>query len=233
LHMPRLGFRTCNANKAALKHYGAESGVIIRDVVEKSMFHKLGIQKFDLITHINGLKVDTFGDVWYQKLNVSLSMKDIIHRQEFGATVSLKVKTEAGEKDLTFTYEPLADMDKPNVRFLESLTDSKSAKEVATLPNGLVVKTLRLDDAMQMGLREYMQEHKQNEYRVVVCEIIPGSDAFHTMNFRVGSIIDQIDGKKVGKSWTEAVNQFEKAFEKENFYMETTTGRIMFAEGKV
>ena len=86
---------------------------------------------------------------------------------------------------------------------------------------------------MQMGLREYMQEHKQNEYRVVVCEIIPGSDAFHTMNFRVGSIIDQIDGKKVGKSWTEAVNQFEKAFEKENFYMETTTGRIMFAEGKV
>lgn len=233
LHMPRLGFRTCNANKAALAHYGAESGVIIRDVVEKSMFHKLGIQKFDLITHINGLKVDTFGDVWYQKLNVSLSMKDIIHRQEFGATVSLKVKTQAGEKDLTFTYEPLADMDKPNVRFLESLTDSKSAKEVATLPNGLVVKTLRLDDAMQMGLREYMQEHKQNEYRVVVCEIIPGSDAFHTMNFRVGSIIDQIDGKKVGKSWTEAVNQFEKAFEKENFYMETTTGRIMFAEGKV
>ena len=233
LHMPRLGFRTCNANKAALKHYGAEHGVIIRDVVEKSMFHKLGIQKFDLITHINGLKVDTFGDVWYQKLNVSLSMKDIIHRQDFGATVSLKVKTEAGEKDLTFTYEPLADMDKPNVRFLESLTDSKSAREVATLPNGLVVKTLRLDDAMQMGLREYMQEHKQNEYRVVVCEIIPGSDAFHTMNFRVGSIIDQIDGKKVGKSWTEVVNQFEKAFATEKFYMETTTGRIMFAEGKV
>jgi S1-C subfamily serine protease len=233
LHMPRLGFRTCNANPAALKHYGAESGVIVRDVVEKSMFHKLGIQKFDLITHINGLKVDNFGDVWYEKLNVSLSMKDIIHRQEFGAIVTLKVKTEAGEKELTFTYEPLADTDKPNVRVLESLTDSKSAQEVATLSNGLVVKTLRLDDAMQMGLREYMQEHKQNEYRVVVCEIITDSDAFHTMNFRVGSIIDQIDGKKVGKSWTEAVNQFEKAFAKENFYMETTTGRIMFAEGKV
>ena len=233
LHMPRLGFRTCNANKAALKHFGAEHGVIVRDVVEKSMFHKLGIQKFDLITHINGLKVDNFGDVWYEKLNVSLQMKDIIHRQEFGATVSLKVKNKSGEKELTFTYEPLADTDKPNVRLLESLTDSKSAQEIATLPNGLVVKTLRLDDVIQMGLREYLQEHKQNEYRIVVCEIIPGSDAFHTMNFRVGSIIDKIDGKKVGNSWTEVMSQFEKALEKENFYMETTTGRIMFAEGKV
>jgi S1-C subfamily serine protease len=233
LHMPRLGFRTSNANEAAMKHYGAEHGVIVRDVVEKSMFHKLGIQKFDLITHINGLKVDNFGDVWYEKLNVSLPMKDIIHRQEFGATVSLKVKNKAGEKELTFTYEPLAETDKPNVRFLESLTYVESAREVATLPNGLVVKTLRMDDVIQMGLREYMQEHKQNEYRVVVCEIIPGSDAFHTMNFRVGSIIDKIDGKKLGKSWTEVANQFERAFEKENFYMETTTGRIMFAEGKV
>ena len=233
LHMPRLGFRTCNANKAALKHYGAESGVIIRDVVEKSMFHKLGIQKFDLITHINGLKVDNFGDVWYQKLNVSLPMKDIVHRQEFGDSVTLKVKNKAGEKELTFKYEPLADADKPNVRVLETLTDSKSAQEVATLPNGLIVKTLRLDDVMQMGLREYMQAHKQNEYRIVVCEIIPGSDAFHTMNFRVGSIIDQIDGEKTGKSWPEVVNQFEKAFGKENFCMETTTGRIMFAVGKV
>ena len=233
LHMPRLGFRTCNANPAALKHYGVESGIIVRDVVKGSKFDKLGIQKSDIITHINGLKVDNYGDVWYEKLNVSLPMKDIIHRQEFGAQVKLNVKNKEGLKEVSFEYSFLKDEEKPEIRFLESLADGQSAREVATLPNGLVVKTLRLDDVLQMGLREYMQEHRQNEYRVVVCEIIPGTDAFHTMNFRVGSIIDKIDGEKAGKSWKEVVEQFNKAFAKDTFSMETTTGRIMFAEGKV
>jgi hypothetical protein len=233
LHMPRLGFRTCNSNAAALKHYGVSSGVIIRDVVPSGVFDRLGVKKYDVITHVNGLPVDNFGDVWFKDLNVSLRIKDIIHRQEFGSTVSISLKNKTGEKTCTFCYSFLKDEEKPNIRVLETLSDSSHAKEVRKLANGLIVKTLRLDDVYQMNLREYMQPHRQNEYRVVVCEIIPGSDAFHNLNFRVGTVLAKINGEKVGKSWKEVSDQLQVAFNLDGtFCLESTSGRIMFAEGK-
>ncbi len=234
LHMPRLGFRTNNANAAALEHYGQPHGVIVRDVVEGSVFDKYGIQRYDLVTHIDGEKVDNFGEVWNEKLNVSLPLKDMIHRKEFGEQVTLRVvpKNGGGEKSVSFNYSFLKDAEKPNIRLLETLQDTKHAKEVMTLPNGLVVKTLRLDDVYQMNLREYLQEHRQNDYRVVVCEILPGSDAFHTMNFRVGTVLGNIDGDKVADNWSGVCEQLSKAFAKEGtFAIESDKGRILFAKG--
>lgn len=237
LHMPRLGFRTNNANAAALKYYKQESGVIIRDIVPEGVFDKVGIQKYDLITEMSindkSMKVDNFGEVWYENLNVSLPMKDIIHRQEFGQEIKLTAVTSDSSKEVSFTYSFLKDDEKPNIRVLETLQDSKHAREIIEMPNGLVVKTLRLDDVYQMNLGEYMQEHRQNEYRVVVCEIIPGSDAFHTMNFRVGTVLGKIDGEKIGSTWQEVCDQITQAFGKDHaFSIESDKGRIMFAEGK-
>jgi hypothetical protein len=182
---------------------------------------------------VNGLPVDNFGDVWFKDLNVSLRIKDIIHRQEFGSTVSISLKNKTGEKTVSFDYSFLKDDEKPNIRVLETLSDSSHAKEVMELPNGLVVKTLRLDDVYQMNLREYMQPHRQNEYKVVVCEIIPGSDAFHNLNFRVGTVLAKIDGEPVGGSWKDVQHQLQMAFkfEDKTFCLESTSGRIMFAEG--
>ena len=235
LHMPRLGFRTNNANAAALKHYNQKHGVIIRDVVEGSVFDKYGIKRYDMITEIDEQKVDNFGEVWNEKLNVSLPLKDIIHRKAFGEEVSLKVVPfgGGGEKMVNFSYSYLKDEEKPNIRVLETLQDSKHAKEVMRLPNGLVVKTLRLNDVYEMRLQEYLQEHRQNDYKVVVCEIIPGSDAFHTMNFRVGTILGKIDGTDVANSWEKVCKQLTDAFGKDHiFAIESDKGRIMFAEGK-
>jgi len=238
LHLPRLGFRTNNSNAAALKFFDAEHGVIVRDVVEHGTFWKMGIRPQNFITHINvdgsDLAVDNFGEVWYEKLNVSLPLKDIIHRQEFGTTITLAVKSAptSGSRPY-FEYSFLHDSDKPNIRVLESLTESELAKEVVQLPNGLVVKSLRLDDVFRMNLHEYMQEHRQNDYRVVVAEILPGSDAFHTMNFRVGTILAKVGGKELGNSWAEANGRLMENFSKDGvFAIESTKGRFLFAEGK-
>jgi len=115
---------------------------------------------------------------------------------------------------------------------LETLQDSVHAREVKKLPNGLVVKTLRLSDVYQMNLREYMQEHRQNDYKLVVCEILPGSDAFHTMNFRVGTVLGKIDGTEVANTWVKACQQLTDAFTQDHtFAIESDKGRIMFAQG--
>lgn len=231
LHMPRLGFRTNNANEAALNYYGAESGVIVRDVVPMSVFDRAGIQKYDMITKINGQRVDNFGEVWNKDLNVSLGLKDLIHRQKFGSKVNLNVVNKDGEREVSFEYSFLKEHEKPNIRLLETYEDSKHSKEIMSLPNGLVIKTLRLDDVLKMGIREYMKEHKQNEYRVVVCEVLPGSDAFHTMAFRVGSVLSHIDGQPVADNWQSVTGQIQEAFKKESFMLESTKGNILFVNG--
>lgn len=238
LHMPRLGYRTCNANESALKHYGAESGIIIRDVVENGTFASSKVKKYDLLTmmEIGDVKmpVDNYGEVWYDQLCVSLPVKDVIHRQPFKQEIKLHLKSFSGEEKLCkFDYNFLAETEKPSVRFLETLEDSKFAKEVIKLPNGLVVKTLRLDDVVRMKLREYMQPHKQNDFKIVVCDIEPGSDAFHLLNFRVGTILEKVSGETIGKTWKEACKKLNDKFTTDGvFSLESERGKIMFCEGK-
>ena len=111
---------------------------------------------------------------------------------------------DGSPKQCTIKYCYPKDDEKPNIRFLETLDDSKHTQEVVTLPNGLVIKSLRLDDVYRMKLREYMQPHKQNDFKLVVCDIVPGSDAFHLLNFRVGTILTKVSGEVLGSSWSEA-----------------------------
>jgi len=238
LHMPRLGYRTCNANSAALKHYGAESGIIIRDVVPNGTFGSKGVMKYDMLTDIqigdNKMSVDNYGEVWYENLCVSLPVKDVIHRQAFNTDIVLHLKSFDGSpKQCTINYCYLKDNEKPNIRFLETLDDSKHTREVMTLPNGLVIKSLRLDDVYRMKLREYMQPHKQNDFKLVVCDIVPGTDAFHLLNFRVGTILAKVAGEVLGSSWSEACKQLSEKFSSTGvFAIESERGKIMFCEGK-
>lgn len=237
LHMPRLGYRTCNANEAALKHYDALSGVIIRDVVPNGTFHLSKVQKYDLLTDIEiqgkKMKVDNYGEVWYEDLCVSLPIKDVIHRQAFETNITLHLKSYDGSpKTCAFTYSFLKDNEKPSIRLLETLDDSKHVREGMQLPNGLVVKSLRLDDVYRMKLVEYMQPHKQNDFKIVVVDIVPGSDAFHLLNFRVGTILEKINGESVGSSWSEACKKLSSMFSSSGiFTLESERGKIMFCEG--
>lgn len=235
LHMPRLGYRTCNANTSALKHYGADSGVVIRDVVNNGVFAECKVQRMDLLTSITvgdtQMQVDNFGEVWFERLSVSLPVKDVIHRQTFGTKVTMNlISVNKEQKECFFTYNYLTEDKKPNIRFLETLDDTKYVREVSTLPNGLVIKSLRLDDVIRMKIHEYLQPHKQNDYRVVVCDIVPGSDAFHSLNFRVGTILTKVGGEALGNSWAEVCKQFTAQFESgEAFTMESENGRILYA----
>ena len=102
-----------------------------------------------------------------------------------------------------------------------------------TLPNGLVIKSLRLDDVYRMKLREYMQPHKQNDFKLVVCDIVPGSDAFHLLNFRVGTILGKVAGEVLGSSWSESCKKLSEKFSSTGvFALESERGKIMFCEGK-
>jgi len=233
LHLMRLGVRFNNSTASAVKHYGA-NGVIVRDVVKRGVFEKLDIRKYDYITKLTIEKtdylIDNFGESWYKQLNVSLPLKDIIRGQEFGTNVDIHFIRDNKHRVATMCYDFLKHENKPHVRFLETLEDSALTKEVMELPNGLIVKSLRMDDVVSMGLHEYMQEYKQSEYKVVVCEIKPGSEAFQSLNFNVGTVLGKINGEEVKDSWKLVADQLATAFKLEKpFALESDKGRIMFS----
>jgi len=233
LHLMRLGVRFNNSNASAEKHYGAK-GVIVRDVVKLGAFDKLELQKYDYITKLSidnvDYAIDNFGESWYKQLNVSLQLKDIIHRQKFGTNIDIHFIRDQKHRVSTMCYDFLKHENKPHVRFLETLEDSVHTKEVMELPNGLVVKSLRMDDVVSMGLRDFMQEHRQSEYKVVVCEIKPGTEAFQSLNFNVGTILGKINGEEVKDSWKLVADQLITAFKSEKpFAIESDKGRIMFS----
>ena len=177
-------------------------------------------------------KLDNFGECWYPKLNVSLPVKDIIHRQAFGTEITMNLLSGGENKEVAFEYNYLKNEHKPQIRFLETLEDANDARQMKKLSNGLVIKSLRLDDVINMRLKDYMLEHKRNDYRVVVADVLPGSDAFHLMTFKVGSIITKMNGEHIGDNWEEVMKNWETHYAGEVVQLESEKGRIMFLHGK-
>ena len=237
LHMPILGFRYNNSDAAALKYFKTDNpGVVIRDIVPGGEFDRCGVKRMDFFHSIqigdDTFKLDNYGECWYPKLNVSLPVKDIIHRQPFGTEITLHLLSDGEEKQYTFEYNYLKNEHKPQIRFLETLEDANDARQMKRLSNGLVIKSLRLDDVISMKLQKYMLEHKRNDYRVVVADVLPGSPAFHLQTFRVGSIITKVNGEHIGDNWEEVVQNLEKAYSDEVVQLESEKGRIMYSMGK-
>lgn len=237
LHMPILGFRYNNSNDAALKYFKTEkTGVVIRDIVPGGEFDRCGVKRMDFFHSIkigdDTYKLDNYGECWYPKLNVSLPVKDIIHRQDFGTEIKLNLISGTEEKEVKFEYNYLKDEHKPQIRFLETLEDVNETRQMKQLPNGLVIKSLRLDDVITMKLQKYMLEHKRNDYRVVVADVLPGSPAFHLQTFRVGSIITKMNGEHIGDNWEQVMKNWETHYSTDVVQLESESGRIMFLHGK-
>ena len=79
------------------------------------------------------------------------------------------------------------------------------ARQVATIA-GITVTPMRLNHAM-LSVWEYLDPHKQSEFKIIVQDIAVGTPAFHTRNLRPGDVLAKINGEKVSDSWNGFVQQ--------------------------
>lgn len=215
LHYPRLAFKTSNSSgQPTLNHYGnpeeVQTGVIVSDVIKGGLMDKAGIQKYDFLYNIvtpeGSFDIDNYGESWFDKLKVSLPINDVIHRTSFDQDVVINVVRGTEKMSLVMNYTYLRQEDKPHVRALDSLQDMPLARQVATIA-GITVTPLRLNHVMAFRLGEYLDPHKQSEFKIIVQDIAVGTPAFHTRNLRPGDVLAKINGDKVSDSWNGFVQQ--------------------------
>ena len=233
LHYPRLAFKTSNSTGSpTLNHYGnppkVNSGVVVSDVIKGGLMDRSGLQKYDFIYNIvtpeGSFDIDNYGESWYDSLGVSLQINDIIHRTPFDQKVELNIVRGKEKMALPMNYTYLRDEFKPSVRSLDSLKDMPLSRQVIKI-QGITVTPLRLNHVMAFRLGQYLDPHKQNEFKIVVADIDTGSRAFHARNFAPGDILTKINDKTVESSWEGFINQLRSI--KDTVSLESERGAIL------
>lgn len=229
VHMPKLGFRYAHGTDAMLKYYqcasSIKSGVIVSKVFKNSLFDRSGVKENDLI---HALTIDdevyplnNFGQSWNDTLSVSLKIKDIIHRTEFGKHITLHVVNEDGEQmDRTLCYNVLKGEERPEIRFLDSLEDAQLQKQTMTF-RGLALGTLRMEHVLNYKKAKYMSQEHEYKFKVVVLDVENGTAAYHAQNIMPGHILSKINGVSLEhSSWSSFVDMLS-SFHDEPVKLET------------
>lgn len=233
LSMPRLAMKLSNSTGApTLKKYGApkhvKGGVIVSDVVAGGMMDRAGLKKYDFIykvqTEKGSFPLDNYGESWMNNMMVSLPLRDIIHRSSFNKEITLNVIRNKEMKEVKFTYLPLEQQFKPNIRILNTLQDMPLTRQVCKIA-GITMTPMRLNHVMQFRKAEYMNPHKQNEFKIIVLDIDTHASAFHARNIVPGDIITKINDAETGKSWKDFVDQIRSV--KESLSLECDRGEIL------
>lgn len=234
VHYPRLAFRTCNSTgEATLKAYGSPenvvSGVIASDVVKGGLMDRSGLQKYDFIYKVEtpeGLfQVDNYGESWREDLQVSMKIADLIHRTNFGEQVILHVCGHCGKKKkVVMDYNFLEHANKPHIRPLEDLQDMPLSRQVVKMA-GITMTPLRMNHVMMYRMGEYMDPHRQNEFKIVVADLDVGSPAFHAKNILPGAVLSKINNEAVADSWEGFVEQLQSV--KVSVQLESEDGAVL------
>jgi len=222
VHYPWLAFRTSNSTGApTLAHYGnppnVSSGVVVSDVIEGGLMHRSGLQKDDFIykvTNADGKSydIDNYGESWEEKLSVSLPIADLVHRNNFGSVVHLHVVRMLDETSHKMTlpveYNCLDHKYAKPIRQLDSLQDMALARQVAKIA-GITVTPLRLNHVMQFTLGQYLDPHKQNQFKIVVQDLEVRSPAFQSKSIVPGDVLKTVNDMPVPGSWNDFVSMMQ------------------------
>jgi hypothetical protein len=163
------------------------------------MFSVGGVCVGDLLVSIDGIGIDNYGEMWMERLGVSLGLIDVLSRKT--EDVKLNVISKTGvlcEKIISVNNN---NYQKNPIRLLDTVLDAELHKKEMMSIRGVRVKTLRLDDVMNYKIQKYLHEDTHHHFRIVVFDIESHSPAFQAKSIRPGSIIKLIDNKPVPNNW--------------------------------
>jgi serine protease Do len=149
-------------------------GVLLGDVAANSPAAQAGVQRGDIVTEINGERVDDSNQL---RLKVSMTQP--------GTTIKLKLLREGSEKTVA-------------VKLAESPTDQARTRMPAPRENsasaldGVNVEDLDYQILRQLGL-------SSNTRGVVITEVVPGSPAGEA-GLAVGDVIQEVDRTRVNST---------------------------------
>ena len=90
---------------------------------------------------------------------------------------------------------------------------------------GITMTPLRMNHVMMYRMGEYMDPHRQNEFKIVVADLDVGSSAFHAKNILPGAVLSKINNEAVADSWEGFVQQLQSV--KVSVQLESEDGAVL------
>lgn len=161
-------------NKAILRSFGADHGVIINNVRPASPAEKAGLQVHDVITHVGGTPIHT-GD----------ELVDKVTSTPVGQEVKIRYLRDEKERVTTAVVEDFSKIYAE--RYVDSLTPERAQE--ASVELGLTLEEVSPAMARRSGLEE-------EDVGLLVAEVEPGSFADEIRMLR-GDLILEVNRKRV------------------------------------
>lgn len=208
LRKPDLGvdFNNTTEEHAASIGNPLPAGVYISFVTEKSIGEKIGLKAGDMLYEINGLKVDSYGDVTVKWRNGNkISFKELLIRFPINEKLDIVVYRNGQRIVLKGNFET-----NPVYPIRYIYPDFEPDAINYEMFAGLCIMQLRDNHFFllpQTGmLKQFSRIENKNKEALVVTTVLPGSIADKVDCFYPGILIESVNNKKVSN-----LEQFKEA----------------------
>ncbi len=196
---PHPGIRYNRATKEHTESLGNPfpAGVYIHTVEPGSSADKAGVQAGDMLYQINGLQVDSYGDVTVNlPSSVKISLDEYLLRQPSHAELRFELYRKGQKKSLV-----CRDISSPCCMIRNVYPDYEPDEVEYEVIGGMCVMQLRLNHIHTFPdmarLQQYRRHVKKHKKILIVTNIIPGSVFCQTKVVYQGALLDTVNGQKV------------------------------------
>jgi len=230
INRPFLGFEFQNTNNDFIKMSGStckKGGVLVTRVYPGSPMEKAGVKKGHIICSLNGYQVDQNGQIEIRK-NELAPLSSVIHTIKNGDKIPIEFW--GNEENGKIHKSSMLPGDYRLPIHINYPSYEKIPYEVF---GGMVVMNLTINHikAIRGGLIKYVYPKNQFKQKLVISQILPGSDVFKQEVVMDGDIIQRVNDHEVN-----TVEEYRKALMapisgKDGYYIkiETNNNHVMIA----
>jgi len=223
------GVLFCDGSKYLCDHLGNPSpgGIYVSDMYEKSSVKACGVCAGDMIYQVDGHDVDMFGDMFVPWSEDKISIGDYVNRLRIGEKVSLVVYRNGERLELELVFRD--DDFLPPVRAIYpgyEKIDYENIGGIVIMP--MTINHIALFSSQLPHFSVYKSLRNQRKPFLVVTNVFYGSEAHCSLSIGLGTIVKEINGKKV-ESLSDFRQVIKEEIEKSEHFVITTEEGSKFA----
>ena len=229
LRKPFLGVVYVNGSQDLCQYLGnpVPGGTYIVETYKGSPLEKAGVEGGDMVYRVDGYDVDYYGDILVPWSEDKVSVTDYISRLHIGQEINMLVYSKGTPKEIKIKFE---ETELLPVRMVFPGYEELDYENVG----GMVIMPLFLNHLPIFAsncprLTQYTKAQDQSEAALIVTHICPNSQAHRALAISPGSIIEEVNDKKV-QTLQEFRDAIKTAIEqKEKFLLMSTTDGVKVA----
>ena len=223
LRKPFLGFFLNSGSEELALHLNnpLPSGCYLIDVYNSSPLAKAGVKAGDMIYEINGIAIDEYGDLALSWSEDKLSLMDYISMLEIGQKVDMVFYRNGTRKEVSLIFE------RTELAPIRQIFPGNEQLDYEIF-GGMLIQPLNLNLVPVLVnnapiLTRYGVPRHQKEPALIITHIVPNSQTQRLNILSEGTIIAEINGKKV-KSMEDLRYALAQGLEKERITFKTEDG---------